>query len=194
MRLVVTILFSFTSGRLVFLNSIIIATTVQAFFFVWLFTRGVYRNLILNILNSLFLLNLFVLAVSSLAFIHLDLKNAQEVATMASTCLSLFGLSLIVIGHFLSRVKLTREKKSRSFTHLRNVISNGGGKENSSNSLFMPPGSPPFHVYGSTRGQNQFDLYLPNKSVFTPSNIDSPASPVLREREPLLFSTSIPKS
>ena len=46
-RLVVTILFSFTSGRLVFLNSIIIATTVQTFFFVWLFTRGVYRNLIL---------------------------------------------------------------------------------------------------------------------------------------------------
>ena len=39
-RLLVTIVFSFTSGRLVFLNSIIIAIIVQGFSFVWLFTKG----------------------------------------------------------------------------------------------------------------------------------------------------------
>ena len=70
-RLLVTIVFSFTSGRLVFLNSIIIAITVQGFFFTWLVTKGVYKSFILNILDALFLVNLFTLAIISLLFLYL---------------------------------------------------------------------------------------------------------------------------
>ena len=39
--LLVTIVFSFTSGRLVFLNSVIISVIVQGFFFTWSFTQRV---------------------------------------------------------------------------------------------------------------------------------------------------------
>ena len=192
MQLLVTSLFSFTSGRLVILNNVIIATTVQTFFFVWLFTRGVYRNLMLNILNSLFLLNLFVLAVSSLAFIHLNLKNAQQLATTVSTFLSLFGLSFIAMGHILSKISYKWSKrKSPPPTHLQNVIVNDIRK---GNAFTMPPGSPSMNVYGSTRGQNQFDLYVPNEHSITSSNINSQSSLVLREREPLLFSTPAPRA
>ena len=189
-RLVVTILFSFTSGRLAFLNSIIISTTVHAFFFVWLFTRGVYRNLMLNILNSLFLLNLFVLAVSSLAFTYLNLVDAQEIATTVSTLICLLGLGFIAVGHILSKVKQKwLRRKSQSFNFLQ---SSRDRRSNSSNSL--PPGSPPSHVYGSIRGQHQFDLYFPNNDSFSSSDMKSPSSPVLREREPLLFSTTTPRT
>ena len=50
-------------------------------------------------------------------------------------------------------------------------------------------GSPPFHVYDTIRGEHQFDFHLPDNVRFT-RNISSPSCAVLREREPLLFSTS----
>ena len=110
-RLLVTIVFSFTSGRLVFLNSIIIAVTVQGFSFVWLFTKGVYKSYTLNILDSLFLLNLFILANSSLLFLYLKFTLAQEVATIVSTCLALLGLIAIVLERvwFVSNTSRTQQ-------------------------------------------------------------------------------------
>ena len=47
-----------------------------------------------------------------------------------------------------------------------------------------PPGSPPSIVYGSHRGQHQFELVFPN-----PSEDNESSSPVLLAREPLLFDT-----
>ena len=189
-RLLVTIVFSFTSGRLVFLNSVIIVVTVQGLSFTWLFTKGVYRSITLNILDSLFLLDLFVLANSSLLFLYLKLTTAQEVTTIASICLSLLGFLAIVVEcvwlrtkrKWLRTVKTNRLTSLQEVEHL--ISSSDSDRAESPNKR---SGSPPSHVYGSIRGEHQFDLHLPDNS----RNINSPSSSaVLREREPLLFSTS----
>ena len=188
-RLLVTIVFSFTSGRLIFLNSVIIAVTVQGMSFTWLFTKGVYRSITLNILDSLFLFNLFVLAVSSLLFLYLNLNSPQEVATIVSICLSLLGLLAMVGQHVWLRIKRkwlnAVKNKSTSLQEVEHLISSSDCIK--SDSPNKRSGSPPSHVYGTIRGEHQFDLHLPDNS----RNINSPSSSaVLREREPLLFSTS----
>ena len=190
-RLLSTVVFSFTSGKLLFFNSIIIAITVQAFFYTWLFTKGVYKNLFLNVLDSLFLLNLFALAIISLAFVHLNLTFAQHVATIVSTFLSLLGLLFIVIHRLWLWIRHRLLKKHQMSTQLKNMenLMNSRYRESCSNSSNKRPGSPPSHVYGTIRGEHQFDLHIPK----IPSN-SSPSSPViLREREPLLFSISSKK-
>ena len=186
-RLLVTIVFSFTSGRLVFLNSIIIAVTVQGFSFVWLFTKSVYKSFTLNILDSLFLLNLFVLAISSLLFLYLKFTLAQEVVTIVSTSLSFLGLLAIVLEHVWLRIKckwLTRRTRPTTLQEVEHLISSDESRK--ADSPIKRSGSPPSHVYGTIRGEQQFDLHLPDNS----HNISSPSCAVLREREPLLFSTS----
>ena len=190
-RLLVAIVFSFTSGRLVFLNSVIIAVIVQGFFFTWSFTKGVYRSITLYILDSMFLLNLFVLANSSLLFLYLKLTTAQEVTTIVSICLSLLGFLAIAIECVWLRIKRKwlRTVKTNRLTSLQEVehliSSSDSDRADSPNKR---SGSPPSHVYGTIRGEHQFDLHLPDNS----RNINSPSSSaVLREREPLLFSTSI---
>ena len=186
MRLLVVIVFSFTSGRLVFLNSVIIAVIVQGFFFTWSFTRGVYRSITLNILDSLFLLNLFVLAISSLLFLYLKFSLSQEIATIVSSYLSLFGLLAIVVQRVWFRInqKWESSKISRS-TILREVTISSSDSDRA-DSPNKPSVSSPSHVYGTIRGEHQFDLHLPDNS----RNINSSSSSaVLREREPLLFST-----
>ena len=184
-RLLATIVFSFTSGRLLFFNSITIAITVQTFFYIWLFTKGVYKNWTLNALDSLFLLNLFVLSIISLAFLYLKFTFAQEVATIVSTFLSLLGLLCIVTYRvwLWIRHKLKKNQTSTQLQNIENLI-NSRYKESCSNSSDQCSGS---HVYGTIRGEHQFDLHFPNNSP----KISSSSSPaILREREPLLFSTS----
>ena len=188
-RLLVTIVFSFTSGRLVFLNSVIISVTVQGLSFTWLFTKGVYRSITLNILDSILLLNLFVLAISSLLFLYLKLNLAQEVASIVSTCLSLLGLLAIVVQRAWLRIKrkwlYSWAAIPTSLQGVEQLISSSDSDR--ADSPNMRSGSPPSHVYGTIRGEHQFDLHLPDNS----RNINSPSSSaVLREREPLLFSAS----
>ena len=189
-RLLVTIVFSFTSGRLVFLNSVIISVIVQGFFFTWSFTKGVYRSITLNILDSMFLLNLFVLANSSLLFLYLKLTTTQEVTTIVSICLSLLGFLAIVVECVWLRIKRKwlRTVKTNRLTSLQEVEQLISSRDNDrADSPNKRSGSPPSHVYGTIRGEHQFDLHLPDNS----RNINSPSSSaVLREREPLLFSTS----
>ena len=189
-RLLVTIVFSFTSGRLVFLNGVIIAVLVQGFFFTWSFTKGVYRSITLNILDSMFLLNLFVLAISSLLFLYLKLKTAQEVTTIVSISLSLLGFLAIVVECVWLRIKRKwlRTVKPNRLTSLQGVDQLISSSDNDrAGSPIKRSVSPPSHVYGTIRGEHQFDLHLPDNS----RNINSPSSSaVLREREPLLFSTS----
>ena len=189
-RLLVAIVFSFTSGRLVFLNSVIISVIVQGLFFTWSFTKGVYRSTTLNILDSMFLLNLFVLANSSLLFLYLKLTTTQEVTTIVSICLSLLGFLAIVVECVWLRIKRKwlRTVKTNRLTSLQEVeqliSSSDSDRADSPNKR---SGSPSSHVYCTIRGEHQFDLHLPDNS----RNINSPSSSaVLRDRDPLLFSTS----
>ena len=80
-------------------------------------TKGVYNSYALNIWDSLFLLNLFILAISSLLFLYSKFSLAQEVVTIISTSLSLLGLLAIVLEHVWLRVKKNRPK----CTHLQKV-------------------------------------------------------------------------
>ena len=183
MRLLVTIVFSFTSGRLVFLNSVIISVIVLGFFFTWSFTKGVYKNLTLNILDSFFLFNLFILAISSLLFLYLKLELTQQVVTIISTSLSLLGLLAMVIQHVWLRIKRkwlnSRKTDSTYLQEVGQQNSNEGDKSNSPNKRSV---SPPSHVYGTIRGERRFDLVLPDNSRNNNSSLA-----ILREREPLLF-------
>ena len=52
-RLVVTVVFSFTSGRLVVINSYIITSAIVGIFTFWSFTKGVYKSIISNSTRNL---------------------------------------------------------------------------------------------------------------------------------------------
>ena len=52
------------------------------------------------------------------------------------------------------------------------------------------PDYPVSQVYGSERGQNRFDLILPQpRHVYQHGEPESPMSPFLREREPLIYTS-----
>ena len=177
--LLVTIVFSFSVG---FLNSVIIAIIVQGIFFIWLTSKGIYKIFIINILNSLFLFNLFALAMSTLLLYHLNRLQVQEATTIVSTSLSLLGLLAIIFGGVWSKLKKTRPRLQKIHQWISGSLIRG------SDSTKEILGSPPSRVYGTIRGEHQFDLHLPENVRFT-RNISSPSCncAVLREREPLLF-------
>ena len=193
-RLGVTVIFSFTRGELVFLNSVIIASIVLIFFFAWLFMKGVYKNILLNLLDSIFLLNLFILANSTLVAFHLNSTYFLEIATITSISISFFIFVVVLLIHFQQKFKLAFLKRMSAVgrkpsAHLQDVLTSEEREEEeneSCNGLSKPLGSPPSHVYGSRRGEHQFDLHFPN-NVSGNGGLGSSSSPVLREREPLIF-------
>ena len=73
-RLVITLTFSFTSGRLAIINACIIATVCMGNFAFWFFVNGVYKNTYLSLLELFYLLNLFLLSIVSLAVAFFNYK------------------------------------------------------------------------------------------------------------------------
>ena len=183
-RLTVTVTYSFTSGGLAVINAYIIITIVVGILTFWSFTKGVYKNVYLNTLETFYLLNLFFLCTVSLATASLESRDYQ-IATIVSVCLSFVACLVTMAMHLwwnFDHKKIKRRlgfKDRPEYIELRQVAADENDEEDR-----PPPGSPPSIVYGSRRGEHQFVLEFPN-----PHEELESSSPVLLAKEPLLFDT-----
>ena len=183
-RLILTVTFSFTSGKLAVINASIIITIVVGIFTFWSFTRGVYEKIYLSVFEAVHLLNLFFLSTVGLTITSVKLTELQ-LATIISVCLSIVVCIVTMAMHIRWNFNLRKIKRRLGFedqpiyTALSTVSADEDDEED------RPPlGSPPSIVYGTRRGEHQFDLEFPD-----PSRDDESSSPVLLAREPLLFDT-----
>ena len=183
-RLTLTVTFSFTSGGLAVVNAYIISAVIVGIFTVWFFMNGVYKSVYVSALEILYLLNLYLLSNVCLSMFSLDLNRKQTV-TIVSICVSLVVCFVTMAVHIRKYLKFQRIKRKLGFkdqpeyTAVPQVADDEDEKTPRS-------GSPPSMVYGSNRGEHQFVL------EFTLDDQDQESlSPVLIEREPLLFDTNM---
>ena len=177
-RLILTVTFSFTVGRLAIINGFIIITVVMG---ILTFTaKGVYKKFYMSLLEAFYLINIFVLSTVSLAIASLGSRNYQ-IATIISVSLSLLACLATMAMHLWYNFIVKKIKnwiaKTRSSNDISGSIRSQRAVENDS----RPPLSPPSVVYGSFRGQHRFLLELPNQDC------DQDYSPSDLEREPLIF-------
>ena len=180
-RLVATVTFSFTSGGLAVINASIITTVVVGILTFWSFTKGVYKKLYLNALGAFYLLNTFLLSNVSLATASLK-PNDVQIGTIVSVCLSLAACIVTIAMHLWWNLDLKKIKRRLGCKDRPEYIEVPQVSDENDEEDRSPPGSPPSIVYGSRRGEHQFEL------EFRSSSHDSEEpSPVLLAREPLLF-------
>ena len=177
-RLIVTVTFSFTSGRLAVINSSIITTVVVGILTFWSFTNGVYKKNYLSALEAVYLINIFLLStVSSAAASYASSYNYQ-ISTIVSVCLSFVVCIVTIAMHLRWNFDLKKIKRRLGIKDLPAVpplVSvDVDNEEDRSPSASI--------VYGSRRGEHQFELKFPN-----PHDDFESSSPVLLPREPLLF-------
>ena len=113
-RLIVTVTFSFTSGRLAVINACIIITVVVGILSIWFFTNGVYENIYLSTLEAFYLLNIFLLSTVSLATASLGSRDYQ-IATTVSVCLSFVVCLVTMAMHLWWNFDLKKIKRRLGF-------------------------------------------------------------------------------
>ena len=178
MRLTVTVTFSFTSGPI---NASIIIIILVGILTFWSFTKVVYENIYVSLLEVFYVLNIILLSTVCLA----SGSRIYQIATIVSVCLSLFVCLVTMAMHLWWNFDLKKIKRRLGFKDqieyiaLPQMAANEDDEEDR-----PPPGSPPSIVYGSHRGQHQFILEFPH-----PHEEHESSSPVLLAREPLLFDT-----
>ena len=175
-RLTVTVTFSFTSGGLAVINASIIITVVVGIFTFWSFTKGVYKEIYLSTLETFYLLNTFLLSTVSLTTASLRSSDYQ-IATIVSICLSIVAFLVTMAMHIWWNLDFKKMKRKLGCKDQQ-------AADEDDEEDRPPPGSPPSIVYGSRRGEHQFVFEFPN-----PRDGEESSSPVLLEREPLLFDT-----
>ena len=186
-RLTLTVTFSFTSGGLAVVNAYIITTVVVGTLTIWFFTNGVYKSVYLSGLEVFYLLNIFLLCTVSLATVSLNPTNNQ-ITTIVSIGLSLVVCLVTMAMHIRQSFDLKRIKRKLGFKDRPEYIAVLQVASDEDDEMDKPlrSGSPPSMVYGSSRGEHQFVLEF----SLDGEEEDSP-SPVLLEREPLLFDTNM---
>ena len=198
LRLVATISFSFTSGRLDSINTGIITTIVVGIFTFWSFSGSVYRKVYLSAIESFYLLNIFIL--SSVSLVTVSLTIDYHVATIFFVSLSCVAFFVTTAIHILSNFNLKTIKcklgyNNKSLNELPSVTAKEVDDKNEfqDNDEVMERSLdyPTSQVYGSERGENRFELILPHPChIYQHGEPKSPMSPFLREREPLIFTDS----
>ena len=183
-RLTLTVTFSFTSGGLAAVNAHIIISCVVGILTFWSFTKGVYTKAYLSALEVFYFLNIFLLSTVSLATASLGSRNYQ-IATIVSVCLSFVVCLVTMATHLWWIFDLKKIKRRLGFRDRPEYIAvpQEAADEDDEEDR-PPPGSPPSIVYGSRRGEHQFELIFPY-----PREENESSSPVLLAREPLLFDT-----
>ena len=185
-RLTVTVTFSFTSGGMAVINASIITAVVVGIFTFWSFTNGVYTKIYISALETVHLINIFLLSSVSLATASLQSKNYQ-IATILSVSLSLVICLVTMSMHLWWNYDLKKIKRRLGFNDRLNYMAVpqvATDEDNEEDHQPSPPGSPPSIVYGSRRGEHQFVLEFPH-----PHEEHESSSPVLLAREPLMFDT-----
>ena len=182
-RLTVTLTFSFTSGGLAVINAAIITTIVVGILAFWSFTKGVYKRIYLTVLETFFLVNIFLLSIYRLVTASLGSTNYPNMAIIISVSLSIVVCLVIMATHLwwsfdLKKIKRRLGYNARpGYVLLPQMVADEDGEEDRPRL-----GSPPSIVYGSHRGEHQFVLEFPHAHEDHESS-----SPVLLAREPLLF-------
>ena len=185
-RLILTVIFSFTLGRFVFFNAYIIITVIVGILTFWSFTNGVYKSVYLSVLEIFYLLNVFLLSIISLANFSLDIRF--QIAIIVSVSLSFIVFLGTVVMHMRLNFDLKKMKRRLGFKNRPEYIAVPQVTADEVDEEDNPPRSvsPPSMVYGSSRGENQFVL------EFSLDEEDEESlSPVLLKREPLLFDTNL---
>ena len=185
-RLVLTVIFSFTLGRFVFFNAYIIITVIVGILTFWSFTNGVYKSVYLSALEMFYLLNIFFLSIISLANFSLDIRF--QIAIIVSVSLSFIAFLGTIVMHMRLNFDLKKMKRKLGFKNRPEYIAVPQMTADEVDEEDNPPRSvsPPSMVYGSSRGEHQFVL------EFSLDEEDEESlSPVLLKREPLLFDTNL---
>ena len=178
-RLIVTVMFSFTSGGFAVINAYIITTIVVGILTFCFFVKGVYKKIYLSVLETFHLLNIFLLSTIRLAIASLGFNDYQAI-TIASVSMSFFVCLGTIALHLwwnfdLQMIKRKIWSEDRGdYTAVSQVVMDEDEEDR------PPPGSPSSIVYGSRRGEHRFLLEFPRKGEET-------STPVLLAREPLLF-------
>ena len=119
-RLILTVTFSFTVGRLVIINAFIIITVVVG---ILTFTaKGVYKKFYMSLLEAFYLINIFVLSTVSLAIASLGSRNYQ-IATIISVSLSLLACLATMAMHLWYNFIVKKIKNWIAKTRSSNDIS-----------------------------------------------------------------------
>ena len=179
MRLVITVMFTFTSGQYSVLNAYIITTTVVGILTFWSFTKGVYKTSYMSVLETFYLLNLFFLSTATSAFTSFRSKHSQ-IATIISVSLSLIVCLVTVAVDLWQNFDFKKIKRKLGFKEQPEYIE---VPQVTADEDDEPVVSSPSIVYGSQRGENRFVLEFRFDSAEEPAS----PSPVLLAREPLLF-------
>ena len=113
-RLIVAVIFSFTSGELAVINASIITTMVVGILTFWSFTSGVYKKIYLSALEAFYLINIFLLSTVSLDIFSLGL-NDYQIPTIVSVCLSLIVCLVTMAMHLWWNFDLKKIKRRLGF-------------------------------------------------------------------------------
>ena len=186
-RLTLTVTFSFTSGGFAVVNACIISTVIVVIFTVWFFLNGVYKSVYISALEMLYLLNLYLLSIVCVSMFTLDL-NSKQTVTIISICVSLVVYLATMAVHIRKYLEFQRIKRKLGFKDRPEytAVPQVAADEDDEDDKTPRSASPPSMVYGSSRGEHQFVL------EFTLDDQDQESlSPVLMEREPLLFDTNM---
>ena len=186
-RLTLTVTFSFTTGGLAVINAYIINAVIVGIFTVWFFMNGVYKSVYISALEILYLLNLYLLSNICLSMFSLDLNRKQTV-TIVSICVSLVVCLVTMAVHIKKYLKFQRVKRKLGFKDRPEYIAvpQVAADEDDEDDKTPRSASPPSMVYGSSRGEHQFVL-----EFILDDQEQECLSPVLMEREPLLFDTNM---
>ena len=185
-RLILTVTVSFTSGKLAITNASIIITIVMGILTFWYFANGVYKDMYASILEAFHLLNLFLLSTVSLTIASLNSSDYQK-ATIASVSLCFVVCLVTMAMHLWWNFNLKNIKRRLGFKDHQKYIPVPQVSANEDDEVDRPLlGSPPSIVYGSRRGEHQFELVFPDPSC---DNEESSSPVRLLAREPLLFDT-----
>ena len=155
-RLTVTVMFSFTWGKLAIINATIIITVILGIFVFWSFTKGVYKQVYLSALEVFYLLNLFFLVTINLT---VD-PDYYQLTTVISVCLSMLVCLITMVMHLWWNFDLKKIKRKLGLRqqHKYKAVPQIATDEDEED---RPLVSPPSIVYGSYRGENQFVLEFP---------------------------------
>ena len=146
--------------------------------------NGVYKSVYISALEMLYLLNLYLLSNVCLSMFSFDLNRKQTV-TIVSICVSLVVCLATIAVHIRKYLKFQRIKRKLGFKDQPEYIAVPQEADDEDDKT-PRSGSPPSMVYGSSRGEHQFVLEF----VLDDQDQES-LSPVLMEREPLLFHSNM---
>ena len=188
LRLIFTIIFSFTFGEFIKINMVLISIIILGISFSWVFMSAVYRNIYLSILDVLFLTNLFILSNFNLVISQLNLQTSiNKLTIIFSVTFSILCSIAIVCVHIRQKIPRRELKcitrRNRPQMELPQLAAEKVDDDKALETVVRSSSNQEYSTSERDHCQLAYQLPRPPPSRDTS---ESP-SPVLMEREPLLF-------